>query len=195
MKKVFAIVAIAWVVSLCLQSMSVAAEKLKIVGLNDSLKIPSNEIPVLAKRAQGGDRSAAERLSSYYGYYLDDKKKWQYYLELAATNGSAMAIESLVTIYSTSPELFDVKRALQFRKRLRAISKKRNVTFKSNAEWGYEMYIENFVGQANKKRGLIFLEYAAKNGSQKARKELIELYLNDADIANPARASYWKSKS
>lgn len=151
------------------------SERLPAVGLNDALHIPAAEIPSLKAKAQAGDSKASERLASYYGFYVKDKKQWIYYLKLGAKNGSAMAAESLVTIYGTDPEVFDFAKALVFRQRLKQIASGSKVTIKTDEEWAYEMFFENAVAQSNKKRGILFLKYAAKHGSTKAQKDLAQM--------------------
>lgn len=197
-----------WATTLCLiaalcfsssayvQGQSNATEPLPVVGMNDSLRIPGNEIPILRDRARNGDRDAAERLSLYYSFFVENKAKERYYLELAAKNGSEVALKSLITIYSsTDPDRFDLKRAFISRRRLKKMAQEQKIEIKPDADWAYDLYMDHFVGAGNKRRGLFFLEYAAKHGSEKARYELIEVYSNDPDVENPEKARYWKQRS
>lgn len=170
-----------------------AGEPLTPVMMNERLRIPDNEIPILKKKAKQGDAEAAKRLALYYGTYLDQKEKYLYYLKLGARQNSDVAIQSLMTIYTTDPDFYDFDKALTLRQRLKKmVAEGHQIELAPDAEWAYDLYIDHFVGYGNKKRGLFFLELAAKHGSEKARNELIEIYSNDPDVRNPAKARHWK---
>lgn len=172
---------------------STATESLPVVGLNDSLRIPSNEIPELRRKAERGDHEAAIKLASYYGFYLGDKKQQVHYYRLAARKGSQVAVENLITIYScTDADSFDFEKALQWRRRLKELARKKGIEIESDAEWAYGLYRDHLT---DKDRGLSLLKYAAKHGSEKARNQLIEIYSSDPEVRNPAKARYWKQKS
>jgi hypothetical protein len=157
---------------------SAATESLPVVGLNDALQIPSNEISLLKRRAERGDHEAAIKLASYYGVYLSDKWKQVYYYELAAKGGSEVAVENLVTIYSrTDAYSFDFGKALAWRRRLKELARKKGVEIESDGEWGYGLYLDHLT---DKDGGLFFLKYAAKHGSEKAKKELLETYSSNS---------------
>jgi hypothetical protein len=147
-------------------------EQLKVVSMNDGLRIAARDLPALKRRAEHGNEEAALKLATYYGVYLNDKKRQLYYSKLAAESGSIIAVENLVTIYSaTDAESFDFEKALLWRGRLKKLAQKNRVEIKSDAEWGYDLYL-NHLG--DKDRGLFFLKYAAAHGSAQARKELAE---------------------
>jgi hypothetical protein len=169
------------------------SEPLPVVGMNDSLWIAPDEILILKRKVERGDPEAALKLASYYGVYLDDKKRQAHYYVLAATNGSLVAIENLVTIYSrTDADSFSFEKALHWRQRFKELARKRGIEIESDADWGYGLYLDHLT---DKDRGLSFLKYAAKHGSEEARKELIEIYTSDPEVRNPAKAHYWKQKS
>jgi hypothetical protein len=174
MRRFFVIRVIVVVVTAALSVSTGAEEKLKVVGMNDGLRISADELPVFKKKAERGDEEAALKLATYYGIYLNDKRRQLYYSKLAAGNGSVTAVENLVTIYAaTDAESFDFKKALFWRRRLKELAQKKKAEIKSDAEWGYDLYL-NHLG--DKDRGLFFLKYAAKHGSVEARKELSEIF-------------------
>ncbi len=159
---------------LVVASLPIAAsgeEQLKVVGMNDGLRIPANELPNLKRKAHRGDTEAALKLATYYGIYLNDKNRQLQYLKLGATNESDVAIRNLITIYSNDSNLFDFHKALLWRQRLKDLARRKKIEIQSDAEWGYDLYL-NHLG--DKDRGLFFLKYAADHGSAQARKELSE---------------------
>jgi hypothetical protein len=120
-----------------------ATEPLPVVGINDSLRIPPDEIPVLTRKAKRQDPEAALKLASYYGFCLNDKRRQLYYYKLAAENGSLVAIENLVTIYSrTDVDSFDFEKALRWRRRLKEVARKKGIEIESDAEWAYGLYLD-----------------------------------------------------
>lgn len=150
-----------------------AEEKLKVVSMNDGLRISSDELPILKRKAARGDQEAAVKLATYYGVYLNDKKKEVHYLKIAAKNNSDVAIRNLMTIYSNDSELFNFSKALLWRGRLKELARERRVEIESDAQWGYDLYLNHL---SDKDRGLSFLKYAAKYGSAEARRELNETF-------------------
>ena len=175
-----------------LSSAGQAEEALTPVVIKESLRIPTEQIPALEKRANQGDREAAMKLATYYGVYLNDRNKQLHYYRLAAKNGSEVALKNLIYIFATFPEFFDSKKAIALRERLKKLALERNFEVETDADWGYDLYVEHFVGRGSKKRGLFFLEYAAKHGSEKARDELVEIYSNDPDVRDSVKARKWK---
>lgn len=163
--------------------------------LDGSLRIPKKERAALRQKAKRGDINAADRLSMYYGLYRNDKKTQLRYLRLGAKNNSDMAIRDLMTLYSTDSDLFNFRKALALREKLKQIAKSRDMILRSDVDWAYDRYIDNFKGAGNKWEGVLFLEYAAKQGSERARVELIDIYLHDVEVKNPSRARYWKNRS
>jgi hypothetical protein len=161
--------------------------------IKESLSIPEAELPGLITRAEAKETDAALKLASYFGMYLGDTSKQIYYCEIAAGNGSEKALHNLMMIFASFPDFFDFERALQLRARLKAIVAARNGKIEMDSEWGYEMYLEHFVGSGNKPRGLLFLEYAAKHGSRRAAAELARIYSEDPDVADLSKASRWKA--
>lgn len=168
---------------------------LKVVQLKDSLRLAQHERQLLKKKAKNGDPNAADRLSMYYGIYRSDKKMEVQYLKLAAKNNSDIALRNLMTLYSTDSDLFNFRKALTLREQLKSIAQTRKMNLKSDADWGYDRYVDQFLRGGDKSRGLFFLEYAARNGSEKALPELIKVYSNDPDVRNLERARYWQQKS
>src|SRR5438067_900203 len=173
MRRFFVIGVIVVVVTAALSVSSRAEEKLQIVSMNDGLRISANELPVLKKKAKRGDGEAALKLATYYGVYLSEKKTELYYLKLAARNDSDVAVRNLITIYGNDSELFDFRKALLWRQRLKDLARRKNIAIDSDGDWGYDLYL-NHLG--DKDRGLFFLKYAAKHGSEKARQELNETF-------------------
>jgi TPR repeat protein len=174
MRRFFVIGIIVVVVAAALPVTTKAEEKLKIVGMNDGLRISDDQLPILKRKAERGDQEAALKLATYYGIYLNNKKTQLYYSKLAAKNGSMTAVENLITIYSrTAADRFDFEKALFWRRRLKELARKKGVEIESDAEWGYGLYLDHLT---DKDHGLFFLKYAAKNGSAEARKELSETF-------------------
>jgi len=193
------VIKVCMIAALCFSSsayaggQSNATEPLPVVGMNDSLQIPPNEIPILRKKAERGDHEAALKLASHYGVYLKDKKRQVHYYKLAAKNGSVVAIENLVTIYSrTDADSFDFERALRWRRRLKELARKKGMEIESDAEWAYDLYLDHLT---DKDRGLFFLRYAAGHGSEKARNELIQNHSNDRNTQVPENIRDWKERS
>ncbi|HKP04151.1 MAG TPA: hypothetical protein VJU77_12430 [Chthoniobacterales bacterium] len=160
--------------------------------IKESLSIPEAELPGLIKRAEAKDTDAALKLATYFGMYLGDTNKQIHFCEIAADNGSEKALHNLMMIFASFPEFFDFERALQVRARLKATVAAREGEMETDSEWAYDMYVEHFVGYSNKPRGLLFLEYAAKQGSDKARLELINIYTKDPDVRDQAKALQWR---
>lgn len=170
-------------------------EPLSAVEMNDFLRIPTDRISVLTKKAERGDPDAAERLGLYYGIYRNDKKRALHNLKLAAAKNSDVAIRDLITTYSTDLNLFNFKKALGFREKLKRIAEAKKIDVQPDADWSYDLYLEHFLASENKRLGIFFLKYAAKQGSEPARSELIEIYANDSDLRNPKKARYWTKMS
>lgn len=167
----------------------------RVAELKDSVRIPAHERHILKRKAKQGDANAADRLSTYYGVFRNDKKMQLRYLTLGAENNSDVAVRNLMTLYSTDSDLFDFKKALALREKLKKMAtEKRDINLKSDADWAYDRYVDNFKAAGNKWEGVLFLEYAAKQASEKARIELIDIYSNDPEVKDPARATYWKKK-
>jgi TPR repeat protein len=166
-------------------------EPLSAVETNDFLRIPTDRISVLTKKAERGDRDAAERLGLYYGIYRNDKKRALHNLKLAAAKNSDVAIRNLITTYSTDLNLFNFTKALGFREKLKQIAEAKKIDVQPDADWSYDLYLEHFLASENKRLGIFFLKYAARQGSEPARSELIEIYANDSDLRNPKKARYW----
>jgi hypothetical protein len=175
MRLFFTIGIIAIVALAALPVITDAEEQLKVVGLNDGLRIAADELPILKAKAKRGNQEAALKLATYYGIYLNDKKRQMEYYKLAAKSGSIIAVENLVTTYSTDNESFDFAKALRWRRRLKEMAQQKNVKIESDAEWGYGLYLNHLT---DKDHGLFFLKYAAKHGSAKARQELSESFPN-----------------
>lgn len=174
MKQFFVIGIIVVAVTAALSETINAEEKLKVVGMNDGLRISVDQLPILKRKAKRGDQEAALNLATYYGIYLDNKKTQLYYSKLAAKNGSMTAVENLITIYSrTAAERFDFEKALFWRRRLKELARKKGLDIESDAEWGYNLYLDHLT---DKDRGLFFLKYAARHGSAEARRDLSETF-------------------
>jgi hypothetical protein len=150
-----------------------AEDKLKVVSMNDDLRISSDELAILKRKAARGDHEAALKLATYYGIYLNDTTKELHYLKIGAKNNSDVAIRNLMTIYSNDSELFDFTKALLWRGRLKELARKKRVEIESDAQWGYDLYLNHL---SDKDRGLFFLKYAAKYGSAEARRELSDTF-------------------
>jgi hypothetical protein len=168
---------------------------LRIVRVRDSLRLVPHERQLLKKKAKNGDPNAADKLSMYYGIYRSDKTMEVRYLKLAVKNNSDVALRNLMTLYSTDSDFFNFRKALTLRAQLKSIAQTRKMNLKSDADWGYDRYLDQFLGGGDKSRGLFFLEYAARNGSERAFPELIRVYSNDPDVRDPERARYWQQKS
>jgi len=151
--------------------------------IKESMSIPEAELPDLIRRAKTKETEAALRLATYYGMYLGDTEKGIHYYEIAAANGSEKALYNLMMIFATISKSFDFDRALQTRTRLKAVVAAKGGKMESDGDWAYDMYIEHFVGYGNKRRGLSFLRYAAKQGSEKASAELAKLFAEDPELA------------
>lgn len=163
--------------------------------MNDFLRIPTDRISVLTKKAENGDPDAAERLGLYYSIYRNDKKRALHNLRLAAAKNSDVAIRNLITTYSTDLSLFNFTKALGFREKLKRIAEAKKIDVQPDADWSYNLYLEHFLASENKRLGIFFLRYAARQGSEPARSELIEIYANDSDLRNPEKALYWTKMS
>jgi hypothetical protein len=166
---------------------------LNAIALQESLRITPTERKVLQQKAKKGDAKAADRLSLYYSIYRSDRKMAVHYLKLGAKNNSDAAIRNLMMLYSTDADLFDFRKALDFRKQLKRVAKTQRINLKSDADWGYDRYLDH-LRAGDKRRGLCFLEYAAGHDSDKALNELIQIYSKDPDVRNPKKARYWKRK-
>lgn len=151
--------------------------------IKESLFIAESELPELITRAEAKETDAALRLASYYGMYLGDTKKQLHYCEIAAGNGSEKALHNLMMIFASRSESFDFERALQMRTRLKVAVAARNGKMETDGEWAYDMYVEHFIGYGNKRRGMLFLEYAANHGSDKAATELARVLSEDPSLA------------
>lgn len=174
------------------------AEEERVVSFsgNESLRISTEELPVLERRAGGGDVEAALRLADHYGSFLDNSEKRNrnkqiHYYEIAAACGSQKGIENLIFVYALSDDRYDFSKACRWRRALKQLAALQKLHIQSDAEWYYALYWEYFVGRNNKRRGLCFLECAANLGSAEAQQELIDLYSN---MRNSAKAAYWKRR-
>jgi hypothetical protein len=172
-----------------------APKQAPVMSMSDSLRISTNRIAALRKKAERGDADAAERLSLYYGIYRNDKKREVRYLKLGAEKSSDIAIRNLLAIYSADPDLFNARKAFGLRRQLKHMAETKKIDVQPDSDWSYNLYIEHFFGAGNKRRGVYFLEYAAKYGSEAARNELIEIYSNDRDVQSLEKARYWKQRS
>ena len=90
--------------------------------------------------------------------------------------------------------MFDFEKALDFRKQLKRIAETQKISLKSDADWGYDRYLDHWRA-GDKWRGRVFLEYAARRGSENALEKLIEFYSTDPVLRNPTKARYWKKIS
>lgn len=159
----------------------------------EQLRIPDGELPVLKRRAKAGDAEAALRLATYYGFFLDNRKKRNrelqvHYYKVAATHGSQTGIENLIFTYSIDTDRFDLSKACHWRRELKRLAAQRNIAIQSDAEWYYDLYSEYFVARRsvsskrNEKLGLQFLECAARLGLKEAQRELTEIYSDDPEV-------------
>jgi hypothetical protein len=78
---------------------------LGISSMNESLKIPQEEILTLEAAAEAGDAQAALRLSYHYGLALHDTRKLYYYTCLAAKTGDPHSIREWNALKTTDPKL------------------------------------------------------------------------------------------
>lgn len=171
----------------------------------DQFRIPEAEMPGVKRRAEAGDREAAMRLATYYSLFLDNSQKRNreleiHYYNVAATHGSRAGIEMLISTYSRSTDRFDLPKACYWRRKLKRLAAQQNIQIQSDAEWYYDLYSEYFVARRSvsskryEKLGLQFLECAARLGLKEAQRELTEIYSDDPDIQNSAKANYWKQR-
>lgn len=165
-------------------------EHLIVEHPKERLRIPDAELPVLKRRAKAGDAEAALRLATYYGFFLDNRKKVNremqiHYYEIAATHGSQTGIENLVFTYSRDIDRFDLPKACHWRRELKRLAAQKNIQVQSDAEWYYDLYSEYYVARRSvsskryKKLGLQFLECAASLGLKEAQRDLAEIYSDD----------------
>jgi TPR repeat protein len=166
---------------------------------NASLRVPDESLPLLKAQAERGDVRAALKLADYYGLYLDNRQKDNrerqvHYYNVAATHGSIVAINNLIRTYSVDSDYFSISKALYWRDQLKAASRREKVLVQSDAEWYYDLYLEFFVGEHDKKRGLSFLRSAAELGSIKAQRELVEIYTTDPGFRDPLKAQHWRRR-
>lgn len=151
--------------------------------IKQSLSIPEAELPDLIRRAEAKETEAALKLATYYGMYIGDTEKQIRYYEIAAANDSEKALYNLMMIFSSLSKSFDFDRALQMRARLKAVVATRAGKMESDSDWAYDMYVEHFVGYGDKRRGLLFLKYAAKQGSRKASAELAKIFAENPELS------------